>query len=113
MTRLLSIAIVLAAACCLAADAYKGPLLTWKDNSANEDGFRVWRRPAEGSSWVLAATVGRDVTSYRDMGAPRWERSVYRVSAFNAAGESGYTNEADWMPPPPAAPGRPAFDGYR
>lgn len=63
--------------------------LTWKDNSNNESGFRVERKPKTGA-WSVIRTTGANVTSMVDSpGKGTWQ---YRVSAFNAAGVSAASN---------------------
>jgi titin len=73
--------------------------LTWQDNSDNECGFKIERK-VEGGSWTLIRTVGADVTSYSDTGAPTEDRLqpntsyCYRVRAYNVVGDSSYSNGA-------------------
>jgi subtilisin family serine protease len=67
--------------------------LSWTDNANNEDGFKVERCQGNGcSNFVQIATTGANVTSYQDTG--RSPRTVYRyrVRAYNAAGNSAYSN---------------------
>lgn len=66
--------------------------LKWQDNSDNEDKFVIVRRTA-GGKYSLRATVGTDVTSYRDIGLSEETTYYYRVSALNDAGNSPYSNE--------------------
>lgn len=63
--------------------------VTWRDNSANEDGFRVERRLG-GGQWTTAGTVERNVTSFVDTGLASGDVCEYRVLAFNALGDSDY-----------------------
>lgn len=65
--------------------------LSWFDNSNNEDGFKVYR--SRGSSFNLIADLGPNTSSYRDSGLKPNTRYYYRVSAYNEAGESDYSNE--------------------
>ena len=76
------------------APSHRTVTLTWVDNSNNEEGFYVERRqyPPEGA-FVRDATVGFDVTTYSQTFAAM-EARCYRVQAFNATGNSEYTNEA-------------------
>jgi titin len=79
--------------------------LTWQDQSNNEAGFKIERKTAEGAFAEIAA-VGENVTSYSDPGLSQDTPYFYRVRAFNAAGQSGYSNEANatTLPDPPVAP---------
>jgi uncharacterized protein len=73
-----------------------GFLLTWQDNSDNEDGFVVERRTGAGAYAVIAIT-GPDVVSLNDPVQPssgNRQTFTWRVKAFNAQGDSGYSNEA-------------------
>jgi len=63
-------------------------LLTWQDNSDDEDGFIIVR---DGST---IAIVPSNQTSYLDEGLSPSTTYVYQVKAYNSAGESGYSNQA-------------------
>jgi hypothetical protein len=67
--------------------------VTWSDNSSNEDGFKLERKTGSGSYGQIA-TVGAGVTSYTDTGLNPGDTYTYRVRAFNAVGDSGYSEEA-------------------
>lgn len=80
--------------------------LRWGDTSSNEYGFRIERADSAAGPFVQIATTGPGVTSYVD-DAPAYATTyVYRVRAFNAGGDSGYSNTATGTTPPPpnAAP---------
>ncbi len=79
--------------------------LSWDDNSANEDGFKIERHAGDGN-FAEIATVGAGVTSYNDTGLSASTSYTYRVRAHNTGGNSGYSNEASatTATPPPAAP---------
>jgi predicted secreted protein len=69
--------------------------LTWTDNSTNETGFKIER--CKGSSctnFAQIATVGANVTSYSNTGLSANTTYRYRVRAYNAAGNSAYSNIA-------------------
>src|SRR6266480_1027757 len=66
--------------------------LSWKDNSTDENGFKV-ERSVDGISFNQINTVGQNVTTYQDhlgTGGLRY----YRVRAYNGAGNSQYSNIA-------------------
>jgi titin len=79
--------------------------LTWQDNSSDETGFKIERKTGSGS-YAQIATVGAGVTSYNNTALTASTTYYYRVRAFNAAGNSDYSNEASatTLPPPPPAP---------
>ena len=66
--------------------------LQWTDSSANEAGFRIQR--TTGDHWVHVATIPAGSTAYSDAGLQGGTTYSYRVSAYNSAGESGYSNAA-------------------
>lgn len=70
--------------------------LSWQDNSDDEDGFKIERKDGASGVFRVVATVGVDVESYRDAGLEPGGFYVYRVKAFNAFGDSGYTNESEF-----------------
>jgi len=67
--------------------------LTWKDNSSNEQGFRIERRKAGESNFSLIATVEAGVTNYKDKGLSSGTIYYYRVAAYNKSGKE-YSNTA-------------------
>jgi transcriptional regulator CtsR len=81
--------------------------LTWQDNSSDETGFEIERKTGSGS-YSQIATVGANVASYSDTYLSAGTTYYYRVRAYNAAGNSDYSNEALATtlspPPPPSAP---------
>ncbi len=66
--------------------------LTWTVRSDNETGFRIERRT--GGRFVQIATVQAKTTTYADRGLQPGTTYGYRVRAYNAQGNSGYSNEA-------------------
>ena len=79
--------------------------LSWTDNSANEDGFKIERKTS-GGTYAEITTVGPNVTSYSDPGLLSNAPYYYRARAFNSIGNSAYSNEASatTLIDPPAPP---------
>jgi hypothetical protein len=69
--------------------------LSWIDNSNYETGFRIERKSGAGGTYNLLDTVGANVTTYPDMGLTAGTTYYYRVGAYNASGDSAYSNEAN------------------
>ena len=68
-------------------------MLTWQDNSNNEQGFRIERD--SGSGWeVDFASVEANVTTYSDTGLTPESYHSYQVVAYNEVGDSAYTDVA-------------------
>lgn len=73
-----------------ATSVSNGIQLTWTDQSDNEDGFRVERRPpVSNASWSILQSLGADVVSFTDSSAAANETWQYRIFAFNSFGDSG------------------------
>jgi YVTN family beta-propeller protein len=68
--------------------------LSWTDNSNDELGFKIERK-LYGETFTEIATVTHNVTSYSDTGLDYYRTYYYRVTAYNDAGDSDYSNEAD------------------
>jgi hypothetical protein len=80
--------------------------LTWTDNAANEDGFKIERKLSSAATYTQIDTVGADVTSYSSTGLTQNTAYSYRVRAYNASGNSAYSNvaSATTLPNSPAGP---------
>ena len=78
-------------------------VLTWDDNSDNEDGFEIWRQQ-NGGQWLLIAATNADDATFTDGVIPVGATLSYRVRAWNQFGESDYTNIVSVNTFPPAAP---------
>ena len=65
--------------------------LNWTDNSNNEVGFKIERKTT--GSFTEIATLGNTITSYENTGLEPSTTYTYRILAYNAAGNSGYSNE--------------------
>jgi hypothetical protein len=87
------------------AAAYNRVNLTWADRSTDEAGFQV-ERATDGVNFLLVATLGVDATAFADLTVSGGVAYQYRVRAFNAAGNSPWSNTASVTTPapPPAAP---------
>jgi predicted phage tail protein len=68
--------------------------LSWTDNSANETGFKIERATSASGPFSQRATVSANVKTYQNTGLKRNTTYYYRVRAYNAAGNSGYSNTA-------------------
>ncbi len=67
--------------------------LTWNDNSAIEDGYRIERKTT--GDFEQLGAVGENVTAYSDITLYSYTQTyVYRIIAYNAAGDSNDSNEA-------------------
>jgi titin len=81
--------------------------LAWTDNSTDETGFKIERKTGASGTFALIATTGAGINTYsNNAGLSADTQYCYRVQAYNAAGNSTYSNEpcATTLPPPPPAP---------
>ena len=85
--------------------------LSWADNSTNETEFYIqcWLDGKKGFTWENIGTVGVGVTTFSHTGRTPETNYNYRVFAYNPAGMSGYSNEADATTPAGSAPGTPTL----
>ncbi|NVO20851.1 MAG: DNRLRE domain-containing protein [Bacteroidetes bacterium] len=67
--------------------------LSWTDNSSNELGFRIERKEGSGT-YSEIAVVSANVNTYSNTGLTPGIAYTYRVTAYSAAGNSAYSNEA-------------------
>ena len=67
--------------------------LAWTDNSTNESGFRIESKSGSGT-YSLLATTAANITSFIHTGVSANTTFTYRISAFNSAGTSAFSNEA-------------------
>jgi hypothetical protein len=70
-----------------------GIVLTWSDNSAVEDGYKISRRDQNGAA-IDIATLPSNAVSYRDAGVTPDVTYTYRVQATKDGGYSPYSNDA-------------------
>jgi hypothetical protein len=89
--------------------SYNRVSLSWRDNSSNESGFKVYRS-RDGVTYSLIATLGANAVAFADAGVVAETKYYYRVSAYNTAGTSAYSNQISVTTPAgaPAASGAPA-----
>jgi hypothetical protein len=87
--------------------------LSWTDNSSVEAGFRIERKTGSGGTWSEIATVSADTTTYLNPGLSESTDYYYRVRAYNATGNSSYSNESNASTPAcPVTIGTVNLDGY-
>ncbi len=68
--------------------------LTWVDQSTTEDGFEVERRIESNTKWIqIAGRVPANRPAFTDYGLQSGQAYWYRTRAFNAGGESAWSNE--------------------
>jgi subtilisin family serine protease len=79
--------------------------LNWTDNSSNEYGFKIERKMGSGGTYSQIATVTANETSYSDTGLSGATTYYYRVRAYNSAGNSTYSGEANATTPAPPSGG--------
>src|SRR5213593_1344477 len=77
-------------------------LVTWTDNAANEDGFRVERATTTAGPWGVAGTTGANATSFTDGQRAPEQQVCYRVVALRRNNASNPSNTD--CTTPPAAP---------
>jgi hypothetical protein len=68
--------------------------LAWVDSSTNESGFTIQRKAGSAGTFGQLATVAAGATGYVDSTVTAGTTYCYRVSAYNSAGSSAYSNEA-------------------
>jgi titin len=69
--------------------------LLWADNSTDEQGFSIERcKGTTCTNFAQIATTGANNTSYLNTGLARNTAYRYRITAYNTAGNSGYSNTA-------------------
>jgi RHS repeat-associated protein len=69
--------------------------LSWVDNASNESGFRIERATSLNGTYNEIATVGANVTTFSNTGLAVGTMYHYQVRAYNATGNSAYSNKAN------------------
>lgn len=84
--------------------------LAWTDNSVNETNFSILRSPNGASSWTIVGTVNANVTTYANTGLTCNTTYYYAVRAYNANGNSPFSNiiQATTLACPAPAPAAPS-----
>lgn len=72
--------------------------LSWEDNSDNEKGFEIERKRSGEKDFTRVTIVSANTKSYSDTGLS-CGKYYYRVRAYNDAGHSDWSNEADGTTP--------------
>ncbi|MBL0339696.1 MAG: fibronectin type III domain-containing protein [Bacteroidetes bacterium] len=70
-------------------------LLSWVDNSTNENSFQIRRSTTLNGTYTTIATVAANTTTYSNLSLVTGIKYYYRVRAFNAAGNSPLSNKAN------------------
>ncbi|MCX4026128.1 carbohydrate binding domain-containing protein [Endozoicomonas sp. SM1973] len=70
----------------------KTVILSWKDNSNNEEKFILQRKLKESSDWANLIELAADTTSYTDTAVLLDKHYDYRIKAANEIGDSDYSN---------------------
>ena len=68
--------------------------LSWEDNSAVEEGYKIERKTVAGGSYSQVAVLGTNAVSYNDTGLQENQTYYYRVRAYAGGNNSSYSNEA-------------------
>ena len=86
--------------------------LTWQDNSSDELGFKI-ERSINGGAFAEIASVAADVTTYVDTNVTAGSPHVYRVAAYNAIGNSPYSNVATNAPTTSSQPANQTVSAFQ
>ena len=78
-------------------------LLTWKDNSPDEEGFRVERATSDQGPWESVIVRTANTTSHSDANRPLEQQLCYRVIAFKGLSESASNVDCTSFPASPTS----------
>ena len=87
-------------------------LLSWRDNSPDEIGFKIERRLGKWGLWQQIGTVRANDTTYADTGVSPETLYFYRVRAYKAGGPSAYSSIVPATTPPNRAASRRSWVLY-
>lgn len=73
-------------------------IVSWQDNSVDEDGFQI-ERSLDNAAFALIATTAPNTQKYVDSGLQASTTYFYRVRSFNSAGTSWSNSSAGTTPP--------------
>jgi hypothetical protein len=68
--------------------------LSWTLNSANESGVKVFRKMGAAGTYAQVKALAAGTKTYNDSGLAQSTQYYYKVNAYNAAGDSTFSNEA-------------------
>ena len=66
--------------------------LSWKDNSNNEEGFKIERAPYGTTNFSVIKNADPNTTSHQNTGLTAATCYIYRVMGYNSSGSSNYSN---------------------
>jgi hypothetical protein len=69
--------------------------ISWKDRANNESGFYLQRKEGFDGPWKIIAQLDANIIVYVDERLKSQTPYVYRVAAYNAQGQSSYSNEGE------------------
>lgn len=68
--------------------------LTWYDDSIREENYIIEKSQDGGISFILVATLGKNITNYTDENVSAGKSYLYRVTAKNIVASSNFSNIA-------------------
>jgi hypothetical protein len=69
--------------------------LQWMDNATDETGYKIDRKRTAQEQWTLLAIIDPNSISYTDNNLTDGSKYYYRIYAFNAIGNSNYSDEVN------------------
>src|SRR5450759_2914446 len=75
--------------------------LAWKDNSSNENGFKIERSLNVASGWAEITSTTANVILFKNTDLTPVTNYFYRLRAFNSVGNSEYSNLTNSTTLPP------------